>query len=163
MPAKRVAYDWTLEILTLLCFLASFYPLLFYASLGEDVLFPVHYNINGEIDGWGGRRYLLTLSLVNISFYIILSIFEKYYKWCKYPFKVKDNDPNSKYIYRDGVRLMRHMKFFIVLILSYFINSFYAFILGKGNGPNNNIMVLLLIGLVASVIIYSERMLKYRK
>ena len=155
-PQKRTIYDWVLEIISLLALLWSFFPLLFYDRLGNDVLIPIHYNLAGEIDGWGGRHFLWIIPLIALVFYIGLSLFEKFYKRANYPLKVTER--NANYLYRQRVRLSRHLKVFSLLIFAYLNNSSYAIAVNKGSGLNKFVMIFLMGGLFLSLIIFYVKM-----
>ena len=160
-PQKRTTYDWILEIVSVLALLWSFYPLLFYGRLSDETLIPIHYNLAGEIDGWGGRYFLWIIPLIALVFYIGLSVFEKYYKRSNYPYKVTEE--NANHLYRQRVRLSRHLKVFSLLIFAYLNNSSYAIAVGKGAGLSKFIMIFLMAGLFLSLIFFYLKMGQHKQ
>ncbi|MDR1056481.1 MAG: DUF1648 domain-containing protein [Prevotellaceae bacterium] len=155
-PQKRTTYDWILETVSVLALLWSFCPLLFYGRLDDETLIPIHYNLDGEIDGWGERYFLWIIPLIALVFYIGLSVFEKYYKRSNYPYKTTEK--NANYLYRQRVQLSRHLKFFSILIFAYLNNSSYAIATGNGSGLSKFIMIFLMAGLFISLIFFYVRM-----
>ena len=155
-PQKRSRYDWLLEIISLVALLWAFYPLFFYGRIGEDMLIPIHYNVAGEIDGWGGRHFLWIIPLIALVFYIGLSLFEKFYKRAGYTLKATEK--NAQYLYRQRVRFSRHMKVLSLLVFACLNNSSYAIAIGKGSGLNRFVIILLMGGLLLSVLIFYVRM-----
>jgi hypothetical protein len=160
-PQARTLYDKILEIVSLIALLCSFYPVLLYSKLSNEVLIPVHYDLNGEVDGWGGRNSLWIMPLIVLGVYIGLSIVEKYPKAINYPCKVTEQ--NATYIHRMGVQLMRHIKLFSTLLSAYMNNFAYAVAMGKCSGSSNFIIVLLIAGLCLSAVIYFGRMMLYEE
>lgn len=155
-PRRRTVYDWVIEIISLASLLWSCYPLLFYNKLSNDVMIPIHYNLKGEIDGWGGRDFLWILPLIAIVLYIGLTLIEKNHKNANYPFKVTKE--NADFIYRLRIRLYRHLKLFSVLIFSYLNNSSYAIAIGNESDLNKFVMLFLMGGAFMSVAIFYIKM-----
>lgn len=104
---KKSIYDWVIETLTTLCLLWSFYPFCFYSKFTGPV--PIHYNALGQVDIWGNRSFFWLLPLLSLTFYIGISISEKYYSKFNYPIKVTEKNANS--LYKLALGLLRHMKF----------------------------------------------------
>jgi hypothetical protein len=154
-PQKRTVYDKILEIISLSGLVWCCYPLLFYNRL-NGVLIPIHYNLAGEIDGWGGRCFLWIIPLIALVFYVGLSIFERYYKRADYPFKMTEK--NANHLYRQRLQLSRHLKVFSVLIFAYLNNSSYAIAIGKGTELNKFGVILLMLGLFLLLIIFYIKM-----
>lgn len=136
---KRSVYDWILELITIFCLIWSFYPFCFYDRLGDCSLF------------W-------LLSLFSLCFYIGISILERYYAKLNYPVKVTESNANS--LYRLSLGLLRHVKFFAILLLSYINNATLSVSLSKGDGLNGYILTVLLAGLMVVVFVYIRRMMK---
>lgn len=160
-PLERTRYDWFIEVLSLLAVVAACCPLLFYGQLGEGNIIPIHYNVAGEIDGWGTRSFLWQLPLVAFVFYAGLTLCERYYKKFNLPFKVTDG--NATPIYRLSVRLIRLLKLVTILIFAYLNISSLAIALNKGNGLNIYIMTALILTLFAVIVIYYMKMLSYKE
>lgn len=118
-PLERTRYDRMIEALSLLALASSVIPLFFYTELGPGVRIPVHFNHAGEIDGWAGRSFLWQLPLLSAVFYIGLTWWEKRYKRFRYPFRVDPSAPYAQPVYRLGVRMMRHLKLFLLLIFRF--------------------------------------------
>lgn len=160
-PLKRTFYDWILESLSLLSLISALYPLLFYKKLGEGDIIPIHYNIAGEIDGWGNRSFLWILPLIAFVIYIGFSFIERNYKRFNRPFKVSAN--NLATVYRLGVRLMRHLKLFCMFIFTYINNSSYAIATGEGNGLNKYIMMPLVGAILITSIVYYIKIQSFKE
>ena len=158
---KRTPYYKILEVVAIAASLWAFYPLLFYNSIDNNALVPIHYNFFGEVNGWDGRFFLWVLPLVGLAFYIGLSILQRFPKIYNYPCKVTEE--NEDYIYRMGVQLVRHIKVLMALLFAYLNNASYAIAIGKGVGLNNFIIMPLMAGLLLLVIVYSIKMIRYNR
>lgn len=162
-PLEKKPYDQTIEVLSLLCLASSFIPLFFYTELGPGTRIPVHFNQAGEADGWGGRAFLWQLPVLATVFYIGLSWLEKYYKRFRYPFRVDPSAPGTQTVYRSGVRMMRHLKLFLLLIFSFLANSSLFIATGKADKLNLHILALLFVALFLSIAVYFVKMLGYKE
>lgn len=125
---KRTKYDWTLEILSLLALIWAFVPVFFMNKLGESVLIPIHFNAAGHVDGWGETHFLWINALMSLGFYLLFLLSDRFYKIMNFPVKITPE--NADDLYRTGVRMMRHVKFLIILLIAYINNSSFALAMG---------------------------------
>lgn len=160
-PLERTRYDWLLEILSLISLVVAFIPVLYYEQLGEGNILPIHYNVSGEIDGWGDRSYILIFLLVATVFYIALSICERFYTKFNIPFKVTSN--NATPVYKCCIRLVRHIKLVCIATFAYINITSLAIAMGKGNNLNKYVMMLLVLAMLALVVAYYIKLLTYKE
>lgn len=133
--------DWIIEILALVAMLYAFRPLLFLKRL-EGSLIPIHYNIHGEVDGWGGINYLWLLLLITLFLYLILSVVGNfYYKKINYPFEITPG--NEALTYEYGSRVVRYLKFILVLTFAYMGNMSITIAMGEAYSLNPFVMLFL--------------------
>lgn len=158
-PTKRTSYDWTVEILSFFALIWACVPLLSYESLPADVQIPIHYNLLGLVDGWGDRSDLLSLLLITVLGYIVLSALEWCYKIYNFPIKVTESNANE--LHRLGVCLVRHTKLILMLMLAYTSNLSLAIAMGKGI-LYECIMPVLITVLFMTLIIFVVKMLRIR-
>lgn len=157
ITVKRTPFERILELCSLLCVLAAFVPLLFYGSLDEGVRIPVHFNFQGEADGWSGRSSLGVLAGMTAIFYLVFSLGERYPRKFNYPVKVTPR--NAAALYGLGVRMMRRMKFVFLLMFAYFANSSLAAVLGWETASwNRMLMPLFLIVLFGMLGVFCLKM-----
>jgi len=157
---KKTTYDKILEIVAIVALLAGFYPLLYYSSIDSNALFPTHYRFFGEIDGWGGRSTLWTMALIGLTFYVGLSVLQKFPKIYNYPCKVTEQ--NADYLYRLGVQLVRQVKVLCVFIMAYANNSIYRVVIGKDTGPDDFIVSMFILLMLSLLTIYIIKMMRYK-
>jgi hypothetical protein len=156
---KKTTYDKVLEVVAIAALLWAFYPLLFYSSIDSNASFPTHYNLAGEVDGWGGRSSLWNLPLIGLVFYIGLSILQKYPGIYNFPCEVTEKNVN--YLYRMGVQLIRSVKVLLICIFAYGSNDIYAGATGKAFAHSSLVVVLFVIGLFLLIVIYTVKMVRY--
>lgn len=161
---NRSAYEWILEILSILCVIASFVPLLFYNNLGDDIRIPIHYNSRGELDGWGGKGFLIAFALITLCFYVGLSLLGRYKKKFNFPHKLKTDSPNAPEILKIWRLLLLHIKVFSLLIFAYLtISSYLQAVNSQTAGINKYVMMALLFGLFISTVFFYIKLSEYRE
>lgn len=105
---KKTSFDRCIEAITVLIMLAQWIVvLLFYSKLPETV--PMHYNIAGEIDGWGNRSLLLILLVLSTIMYIGITFLQKVPHFYNYA-AIEITMQNAEDIYRTAVRMIRILK-----------------------------------------------------
>lgn len=159
-PLRRTGYDWVLEILAFLGLLGVFFPLCFWGQLNSQHLIPIHYNLHGQVDGWGNRSDLLILALIALLLYLGLFFSEKFCKKFNYPVRVTDG--NADTLYRLAVRMVRHLKFPVMFIFAYLNISSLRTALGEGPGISGGIMGALVVCLFIILIYFYARMMTCR-
>ena len=154
-PTRKERYDRILEILSGASFIWALYPLLYWDELADTAI-PIHFDIRGTADGWGGRSYLLILPIVAAVLFTGLSISEKYYKKFNYPVKVSDHNRNT--LYRLGVRMMRHIKLEITFMFAC-INNLSLFTAFHGHSATGSLAIhILIVCLPVTPLYFHHRM-----
>lgn len=150
--------DWIIELFALIAMLYMCRPLLFLKELGNSLI-PIHYNIRGQVDGWGGKNYLWLLLFITLFLYILLSIVGKYfYKSINYPIEITPE--NEAVAYKYGSRTLRYLKFFIVATLAYIGNTSISITMGDEMGLNPYIMIALFCGVLGTVVLFVIKMFR---
>ncbi|GHV35887.1 hypothetical protein FACS1894178_6390 [Bacteroidia bacterium] len=140
---KKTAYYWVLELLSIASLLYTFYPLVFFCHLDKNIKIPIHYNLLGEIDGWGSRNFLFFLPVIAVLLYGLFLFVESYPKFINYPFSTKNIDKDV--LNRTGIAMMRHLKPVIIFTFAYLNNNSFNVAVGKSNATS--VVVFLLTGL----------------
>ena len=86
-----------------------------YNSLPDII--PIHYNAAGESDGFGRKAYILMLPLISTTLFVGLTILNKFPHIFNYPTGITEE--NAQRQYTNATRLIRYLKFIIVLIIGY--------------------------------------------
>ncbi|MEG1635259.1 MAG: DUF1648 domain-containing protein [Rikenellaceae bacterium] len=149
-----------IEALSLFSLLLTFAPLFFYNSLCAGKPIPIHYNINGEIDGWGSSSFLFYLALLALVTYVFFSVIPKFPKFFNYPVKVTTD--NAKQLSALATGMLLRLKFLVILMFAY-INNISVYI-AMGNDANFNVFVLsaFMIVIFATVAVFFMKMMKLK-
>lgn len=83
-----------------------------YTNLPDTI--PIHYNGVGQADGFGGKGNILTLPLIATILFIGLTILNKFPHFFNYPTNITAD--NALRQYTNATRLIRYLKFIIVII-----------------------------------------------
>lgn len=110
---ELTTYDKTLEILGWTSILAIWVLTISnYSNLPDTI--PIHYNGAGQADGFGGKGNILTLPLIATVLFIGLTILNKFPYVFNYPTNITAD--NALRQYTNATRLLRYLKFIIVVI-----------------------------------------------
>jgi uncharacterized membrane protein len=83
-----------------------------YTNLPDTI--PIHYNIEGQADGFGEKRNILTLPVIATVLFIGLTILNKFPHIFNYPTNITAD--NALKQYTNATRLIRYLKLVIVFI-----------------------------------------------
>jgi uncharacterized membrane protein len=132
--------DWISYFLILILIA---YPIYFYFSLPVTV--PAHLNIEGEIDRYGSKETILLMPAVGLFLFIMLTILLRFPHIYNYPVKVTGE--NAVRIYTSGVRFIRIVRLWMMIVLIIVIVSFVR--MATGNTIKSDKWLLPLILLLA--------------
>lgn len=88
---------------------------LYYEKLPDTI--PVHYNIAGQIDGYGSKTSLLVLPAVATVLFVGLTILNRFPWIFNYPVKITADNAHRQYSMATG--MIRYLKTTIVLVFGY--------------------------------------------
>ncbi|MCB0849064.1 MAG: DUF1648 domain-containing protein [Bacteroidetes bacterium] len=105
--------DKTFEILGWISVLAIWvFTITNYTNLPDII--PTHYNSAGQVDGFGGKGYIFTWPLIATFLFIGLTILNKFPHVFNYPTNITADNALRKYT--NATRLIRYLKFIIVIV-----------------------------------------------
>jgi uncharacterized membrane protein len=162
-PRIKTPYDWTIEILSIICLIGSAYPMLRIGKL-PDVI-PVHFNITGVADGWGSRWFIGIIPLCAIVMYLSCSFAERYPKMINYPVNIKKLKSNEalKSIHQLGIRVVRYIKLFAVTCLCYLSNAVFSVAITKGDKLNVIVLGIFLVGICIALVFFVIKTMRIRR
>jgi uncharacterized membrane protein len=142
--------DKTFEILGWVSIVAIWLlTIINYANLPHTI--PIHYNVAGQADGFGGKSNILTLPLIATVLFIGLTILNKFPHHFNYPTKITADNASREYT--KVTRLIRYLKFIIVIVFG--LMAFQT--IRSANGQTSKLGVLLLpftLGLIILPLIF---------
>ncbi|MBK9290500.1 MAG: DUF1648 domain-containing protein [Bacteroidetes bacterium] len=105
--------DIILEISALVLLLALvIYSLVSWTMLPETI--PVHFDISGRPDGWGGRATIFFSPAILAVVYIMLTVLNRSPHIFNYPVKITAE--NAEFHYRLATRMLRMLKLSMVIL-----------------------------------------------
>lgn len=107
--------DWLLEAVAAAASLAMIaLPALFWSDLPPRV--PIHFNVSGQPDGWGGRATLLVLPAVGVLVFGGLTLIAR--SPHRFNYVVDITPENAAAEYAAGARLLRALKAGVAILLA---------------------------------------------
>ncbi|RKF41127.1 hypothetical protein BCY89_22195 [Sphingobacterium siyangense] len=107
------AVDKVFELLGWLVVLLLWYVIAFHYSKLPEIV-PVHYNAEGKVDKFGPKSILLMLPLIATVLYVAMTIVNRFPHLFNYPIKITEE--NALQQYTSATRLIRYLKFIVVVI-----------------------------------------------
>lgn len=102
-----------------------------YTNLPDTI--PIHYNGAGQADGFGGKGNILILPLIATVLFAGLTILNKFPHVFNYPTNITAE--NALRQYTNATRLIRYLKFIIVVIFGLIALQTIRNVNGQTNGP----------------------------
>ena len=115
---RLTALDYIIEIAAFLSVLVAIILYIIYWTKAPEVV-PTHYNIHGEVDGYGSKATLLILPIITVVTYIGLTILNKYPHIFNFPATVTEQ--NALSLYKIATRFVRVLKLLLCLLFTYII------------------------------------------
>lgn len=107
--------DWLLEGVAAVASLATIaLPALFWTDLPSRV--PIHFNVSGQPDGWGGRATLLVLPAIGVLAFCGLTVLARVPR--RFNYVVQITPENAAAEYAAGARLVRALKAGVAVLLA---------------------------------------------
>lgn len=128
---ERSGIDITLEVLGLIGILfliglsAYYYPHL-------PNLIPQHFNWKGEPDGWGSKSFLLTMPIIGVALFALLTVLSRFPHVFNYPWAI--TELNARRQYAISRQLLSVVKLVLIATFSYITWSMIGTALGQQHG-----------------------------
>ncbi len=153
----RKIYYVSIEVMSLLCLIWAFYPVFHFSDLGDNALIPIHYNFQGEVDGWGNRSSLWAQPIIALIVYIVFSVLGRYPEKLNYPIKVTKE--NKEISYKLMVNMLRYLKLICLILFAYGSNLSFGIATGKHGDKNHYVIVGLVVLMLLLTLFYVFRMI----
>ncbi len=110
---RLTSFDKAIELLAWIAVLGIWFVTLSnYMALPETI--PIHYNLNGVVDGFGNKANILLLPIIATLMFIGMTILNKYPHIFSYPVTITEQNAFRKYT--NATRLLRIVKLITVII-----------------------------------------------
>ena len=150
---------WLDVISYLLLILLIAYPVYSYASLPNTI--PVHMNIAGEVDRYGSKAIILLLPAVGVFQFILLTILLRYPHIYNYPGKVTEQ--NALIVYTAGLRFMRIIRLWALIILILVTVSFIRVALNRQENSERWLVPVVFLSSVVLIIYVLIKFMRIKK
>jgi uncharacterized membrane protein len=127
-----------------------------YSKLPEIV--PVHYNAEGKVDKFGPKSILLMLPLIATVLYIAMTIINRFPHQFNYPVKITEE--NALQQYTSASRLIRYLKFIVVVIFGIITFKSIPNAAATSEGLGTWFLPFVLISIFVPVIYYIIKSIK---
>ncbi len=125
-----------------------------YSGLPEVI--PTHYNLSGEVDGWGSKCTLIIFAVINIIMYVTMTFLQT--KPAIYSFPVAITDENRDSLYALGVKCIRWVKLIVLATFTYLNYSTIEVANGRIGGLSGWYMTISVLFLITVIIYYIRKM-----
>jgi len=157
-PILKLKYSITekiIFILTVIVLILSFAFIIIYWKSMPSII-PTHFNFYGKPDGWGGKKSLLILPIINLIIFILLAVLSKFPHIYNYPVNITEK--NANYQYTNARKLMIVMNLEIVCLFFYISLTEVYSGLGKINGPGTLFLPIFLLIIFGTTAYFTIKM-----
>jgi len=130
-----------------------------YSSLPDTI--PIHWNGAGKADGFGGKAYILPLPIISTILFIGMTILNKYPHAFNYPTNISEENALSQYT--NATRLIRYLKFIVVIIFGLIVLQTISYVNGNPSGLGVWFLQLTLGLIFIPLIFFARRSYKMAK
>ena len=135
----------------------SLYIFFVWNKLPEKI--PTHFNIAGEVDGWGGKGSLWILPVMGLFLYTVLSILSRFPHVFNYPFNITEE--NAPRLCLESRRMMVILNFELISFFSLISWESVQAAYGKGGMTVWQVPIFLIV-VIGSIVILIYRLYRLR-
>jgi len=158
---RLTALDYIVEVLSLLSVLAAIILYIIYWKIAPEVV-PIHYNIYGEVDGYGSKTALLILPISSVLIYVGLTILNRYPHIFNFPTTVTEQ--NALSLYKIATRMVRWLKLLCCFPFVHIIWNEVRIIITHQEPKFGGIVILLLVPcIIFYLVFFITKMIKIGK
>jgi uncharacterized membrane protein len=119
---------------------------------------PMHFNVKGEVDRYGGKISLFLLPVIGTIIFIGLHYLAKVPHIYNYPFTITDK--NYKSAYQSASSMIHIIKFLIVVLFAVIQHMIYRATNNESTTINTVVLIIILISITVVPIVYATRVVK---
>lgn len=150
MFGQKTAFDYAIGLLALLLLGLQVYLIIqYWADLPERL--PTHYNFRGEPDDYGSKTSILSLPLIGLGLFVMMTFVALNPQSMNMPVRVTDE--NREQVYAKGVRFVHILRFLISFLFAYLLWGTISVGMGWQSQLDNRALVGFL-GLLAVTMIW---------
>jgi uncharacterized membrane protein len=150
IKVKRTFLDNTIEILGWISLL-TIWMIVLSAYSNLPVSIPIHYNLEGQADGFGEKFNIFTLPVISTLMFIGLSLLNNYPHIFNYRIEITEENATDQYTI--ATRMIRYLKLIIVVVFG--LISYKTIESSENQSDGMGIWFLpLILGLIFIPIVY---------
>lgn len=115
LKIARTRSDNIIEYISLIT-LISIWIYVFFSYFNLPQTIPTHFNLSGEVDGYGNKAILFLLAIVPTIIGVGLSVLNNYPHLFNYPVTITAD--NAEYYYTNATRMIRYLKLCICILFA---------------------------------------------
>lgn len=124
-----------------------------YSSLPDII--PTHLNVVGEVNNYGGKGTILFLPILGTILFVGMTIMNKFPPVFNLPVGLTCGNTDS--FYTDVTRMIRYLKFAVVLLFSFIVQKTSHMATGKSDVLGTWFLPLIIVFIFVPVIFYLIR------
>lgn len=123
-------------------------PAMAYSDLPDTI--PIHFDVNGNPDGFGEKYMIFLLPIIGIFTYVAMKYFIKKPHLFNYPVEITEE--NAAYQYQVATQMLRTMNAIITLVFAYLVYVTIQTAQGNANAMGNwSLSIILAMTLVPTI------------
>lgn len=130
-----------------------------YSGLPDQI--PVHFGASGKADSFGNKTNLLMLPILGTVMYIGLTLLARIPHVFNYPAKITPE--NALRQYKNAIRMIRVLKFIVVLVFTLIVFGILRTVSGKSDGLGAWFLPLAILLFVIPFVFYIPGLTKKKK
>jgi uncharacterized membrane protein len=143
-------------LMVALLWVATFWD---YSGLPDQI--PVHFGASGKADSFGNKTNLLMLPILGTVMYIGLTLLTRIPHVFNYPAKITPE--NALRQYTNAIRMIRVLKFIVVLVFTLIVLGTLRTVSGKSDGLGAWFLPLTILLFVIPFVFYIPGLTKNKK
>ncbi|WP_163527497.1 DUF1648 domain-containing protein [Halobacillus ihumii] len=150
------------KLSTFISFLVMVITLIYLVVIWNKIpeTIPVHFNLSGEPDNYGGKWSIIVLPIISLFIWVSFTMLEKYPH--VYNYIVTIHERNAEAQYKNAVLMLSVLKLVICLLFSYLTWVSIQIGMGYQSGLGGWQMLITLAGTLGVVMIFLIRSIRLK-
>jgi uncharacterized membrane protein len=116
LSIRMTRFEKVIKVLSVSLIVIMFFTIFYqWSNLPNNV--PIHFNTEGNVDGWGSRGSLWILPMIGLILFVMMSILERFPHIYNYPVMITEK--NAPKLYLEARRMLIILEFEMLLLFSY--------------------------------------------
>lgn len=132
--------------------------IVFWRDMPDSV--PIHFNIQGEPDGWGSKYSLIMVPIIAIGLFALCTVLEDKTKFYNIPFKITEDNAQIQYqLARSMINVTKNLSTILLMVIS----CYSIFQADGAQGRGLTVCISIIVGiLILSIVVYFIKAFKHK-